>query len=376
MQRKYLFLYLKTGGGHLAPARSVARHIQEKYSHQATVSLYDGFTGVRKTIRHMVEDGYRYAQAKAIWFYEALYALHKMIWIARCTAAILSWFIAPHLEKFILQNQPDKIVIFHFFLIRPVQKILKKHNFNTPVIVVVTDPYTAHPIWFLDKNPQFIVFSDRVKHTCIQKGIPSAHVRIFPFVLDEKFSQPVSPVLMRLFKENMGFIPHKRVVLIMGGGDGIPKGEQILKNYLFKNPDENVVIVCGKNHNLYKKAMLLKAKYHFTNFKVFAYVDFVHELIQAADVVVTKCGASTFMEILISGKIPVISNYIWEQEKGNMQFVCENKLGIYEKSPRKLPERINEILYNPHFYHIYKQNIEKQRFQNGTPLVSDFILSS
>jgi processive 1,2-diacylglycerol beta-glucosyltransferase/1,2-diacylglycerol 3-beta-galactosyltransferase len=34
----------------------------------------------------------------------------------------------------------------------------------------------------------------------------------------------------------------------------------------------------------------------------------------------SKCGASTFMEILLSKKIPIITDYIWEQEKGNVDY--------------------------------------------------------
>ena len=37
-------------------------------------------------------------------------------------------------------------------------------------------------------------------------------------------------------------------------------------------------------------------------------------------------------------KIPVINNYIWEQEKGNMEFVCKREMGILEKNTRRIPD--------------------------------------
>ena len=373
MQKKHLFLYLKTGGGHLAPAHSIASYINAKYGDKVNPILSDGFKGVHKWIRFAIEDGYRLSQARAIWLFEMLYAINKFKWIGSSLIVILSYFIRPHLEKQILDEKPAKIVIFHFFLIKPVLQILRKQMLEIPVTVVVTDPFTAHPFWFLDKGPKFIVFSEKLKEHAIQKGIQPGVISVFPFILDEKYTRPLNPLLSHSIKRNLGFDTCKKLVLILGGGDGIPKGKKILKNFLKSKPGIQVAIVCGNNHNLYKKAWELKSKHNFSNLKIFGYVDFVYELINISDVVVTKCGASTFMEILISGKIPVISNYIWEQEKGNMEFIRDNRLGLYEKSTSLLPVKVNEIIYNPDIAEIYKTNIQQKSLENGTPSVSEFI---
>ncbi|MFW6227296.1 MAG: MGDG synthase family glycosyltransferase [Bacteroidota bacterium] len=375
MQKNYLFLYLKTGGGHLAPARSLANYIHSHYGDEAKVSLLDGFAGVRNCVKTVVEDGYRKSQARAVWIFEALYAFHKIPLVAFLTSVLLSFYIKPHLKKQILTHKPEKIVVFHFFLIRPVMQIVQHYMPHASVMVVVTDPYTAHPIWFLRKEPEFIVFSERVKNYCIRKKIPEENIKVFPFILDEKFTRPLSPLLSQTIKENLGFEPGKRLILILGGADGIPKGEKMLKSFLKSSPAAEVAIVCGNNKGLYKKVWKLKNKYNFHTLKIYGYVDFVYELINIADVVVTKCGASTFMEVLMSGKIPVISDYIWEQEKGNKDFVCDNTMGIYEKDIDLLSTRINELIYNPHIYNIYKSNIERQQLINGTPMVSNYLVT-
>ncbi|TVQ09190.1 MAG: hypothetical protein EA361_15760 [Bacteroidetes bacterium] len=375
MQKKHLFLYLKTGGGHLAPARSLANYIHSRYGDKAKVTLLDGFAGVSKGVKTIVEDGYRQSQSKAVWVFETLYAFHKIPLVAFLTSVLLSFYIKPHLRKQILSHKPEKIVVFHFFLIRPVMQIVKQYMPDTPVKVVVTDPYTAHPIWFLHKEPEFIVFSERVKNYCVKKKIPAVNIRVFPFILDEKFTRPLPPLLSQVMKVNLGFEPNKRLILILGGADGIPKGKKILKSVLKNSPAAEVAIVCGNNQELYKKAWKFKSRYNFDALKIFGYVDFVYELINIADAVVTKCGASTFMEVLMSGKIPVINDYIWEQEKGNKDFVCDNTMGIYEKNIGHLTTRINELIYNPHIYNLYKSNIDRQQLVNGTPLVSNYLVT-
>jgi processive 1,2-diacylglycerol beta-glucosyltransferase/1,2-diacylglycerol 3-beta-galactosyltransferase len=106
---------------------------------------------------------------------------------------------------------------------------------------------------------------------------------------------------------------------------------------------------------------------------VFAFVDFVYELLNAADIVITKCGASTIMEILMMKKIPVIIDYIWEQELGNMEFVRDNELGIFERDIGKLPQIVQSLATDEDQYQRFRGNIEKMKLRGGTKEVAEFI---
>ena len=328
MQQKHLFLYLKTGSGHLAPARSLAQHLKVKYNDTASVALYDGFTHAHPLVKNIIEDGYRKLQSSAVWLFEWLYAFNKISGIAKLTAFLVSFFVKPHLEKFILEYQPSHIELFHFLLIRPVMQVIVQKAPHVKVKVIVTDPFTTHPLWFLDKRPDYIVFSDRIKQQCIKKGILSAKCRVFPFILDEKFTQSPSQILLKTLRENLGFDPGRRLILILGGGDGMPGGIKILKNLLRNNPAAEIAIVCGNNHLLYKRAWDMKVKLRAERLKIFGYIDFVYEMIHMSDVVVTKCGASTkysFDEIMSSNKLLV--DYLLNNKdiiylKGNHDAIC------------------------------------------------------
>src|SRR5579862_1069609 len=186
--RKYLFLYLKTGGGHLAPARSVRSYLQTRYAGTIEPILVDGLEQAPRMIRFLLEDGYKHLQAYAQWLYALLYFLNKLPLIARFNTWIVGISVMPYLEQQILVQRPEKIVIFHFFLIKPVKDILARHGLAIPTLVVVTDPFTAHPLWFLDMKHRFIVFSDRLRDHCVRLGVEQKDVSVFPFVLDEKFN--------------------------------------------------------------------------------------------------------------------------------------------------------------------------------------------
>jgi processive 1,2-diacylglycerol beta-glucosyltransferase/1,2-diacylglycerol 3-beta-galactosyltransferase len=373
---KLLLLYLKTGGGHLAPAKAVADWIAESTQNKSVIELHDGFKGVFPLVRWIVEDGYKHSQAKGKWVFELIYALNKLKLFAHASSWLVSAFVKPTLEKKILAEKPSKIVIFHFFLIKPVLKIIRENNLTIPVLTVVTDPFTAPPIWFLEKNQQFVVFSSQLKQYLERaKKIEPARISVFPFIVNPKFETIAEIDKQLLVRERLGIDSTSKVILLLGGGDGIPRGAKLLNNFAKANIDANIVIVCGNNRTLYNKAQKIKKQHNFKKLVILGYIDFVDELLSLANVVITKCGASTFSEILLKGKIPLVNSYIWEQEKGNVDFIRKNGIGIYEPNPKLAAKLANEVICNTDISSTYSDNLSKLGLCNGTPLVSQYILN-
>lgn len=371
---KILFMYLKTGGGHLAPAKAVAEKILFRKKSGVEVILHDGFDGAGSFIRAVIEGGYRKSVDKAVWIFELLYAVHKIRPVAILTSYLVSLFLVNALERKILRTRPDKIILFHFFLVKPVCRVVRRNSLDIKVITVVTDPFTAHPIWFLDKSLHFIVFSEILKEKCMKAGIAETNLKVFPFVLDSKFQGGRNNSNHAETRKILGFRPDSRIILIMGGGDGMPKGKKILDKIIAYNINAEIAIVCGNNTEMYMKAMEIRDKNKSENVRIYGYIDFVHSLISVSDIVITKCGASTFMEILLLGKIPLINNYIWEQEKGNVDYVCKGKMGIYERDTAKIPVLIDKLLSDRKMYAGIKKNIKNASLKNGVSQVSKYIL--
>lgn len=371
---KYLFLYLKTGGGHLAPARSLADYLAKNYAETVETVLVDGLSKTNRLVRYIIEDGYRISQTKAPWIYETLYALYKIPFVSGLNNFLLSFFIYPYLKEIIKNERPDKILIFHFFLIRPVYRLIKKEKLSCSIFTIVTDPFTAHPIWFLNKKQNFILFSEKLKKRCIENGISPSMINVFPFIIAEKFSDKRAEINFSELKKKLGFSADSKVILLLGGGEGIPKGESIVRHLARQLNNIEIAVVCGRNKNLFDNISQYTKQKDLTNIKLFGYIDFVEELINASDVVITKCGASTFMEILFCRKIPIVISYIWEQEKGNVEFLTENKLGVYEKRIEKLPETIKNIFSGNEKYSEIKRNISERNFENGVEKVAKFII--
>ena len=266
-------------------------------------------------------------------------------------------------------------MIFHFFLIKPVYQALKELRLSIPVFTVVTDPYSAPPIWFVHPNQHFIVFSDKLKDRIVQTSKKSnSTVDVVPFIVDKKFEKEMTLEEKQTFKQKIGINNDKSTTLIMGGGDGIPRGKAILKNLIKSDVDSNIILVAGNNKKLKEDALHLTKKYNRQDIIVMGYVDVVYELLNISDIVISKCGASTFLEILMSKKIPVINSYIWEQEKGNVEFVTDNNLGVYEKNSKKIPALLHDILDDTQKKQKYVENITNKSLTSGTETLSRLVL--
>jgi len=376
LKKKYLLLYLNTGGGHLAPAKSIANCIDKASAHVIEPVLIDGFEKANKIIQYIVEDGYRKLQRGGKWFYNFLYSLYHIPLVTFINDLVLTSSITPNLEKRILEEKPEKIIIFHFFLIRPVYRIIKKRRLKIMIYTVVTDPFTAHPFWFVNKKQHFILFSERLKKHALKRKILEENLHVFPFILNEKFSSPIPTEKIPTLKKKYGFDPTKKMVLIFGGGDGIPNGKKIVELLLRSNFDINIGVVGGKDEYLFTKAEELKKLYEMQNMQVFGYVDFIYDLLNISDFVITKAGASATMEILQLKKVPLIIDYIWGQEKGNMEYVRDNKMGIYERNINNLPTILSDLINNENKHTYFICNIEKQKLKIGTKEVTRFLLNN
>jgi hypothetical protein len=108
-------------------------------------------------------------------------------------------------------------------------------------------------------------------------------------------------------------------------------------NYLF------LYLKTGGGHLAPAKAVAEKIKTKKRVDVEILLVDFVHLLVSISEVVITKCGASTSMEIL-------------------------------EKNTRFLPDVLHRLLTDNEFYNSISNNIKKAAISNGVGPVSDYIL--
>jgi len=64
----------------------------------------------------------------------------------------------------------------------------------------------------------------------------------------------------------------------------------------------------------------------------------------ACDIIITKAGPGTISEALICGLPLVLNAYVPCQEEGNIPYVTDNGVGVFETKPKKVATIIKEWL--------------------------------
>mgnify|MGYP001589470321 CR=1 FL=1 len=365
---KLWLFYANAGGGHRRPADAVKEELERKYGAQIEAKLVDAIGDNSPFSRIFLEKGYSFLIDFAPWLYRIIYEISKIkaIMVLENFAAILNqknYFI-----KKLQVERPDKIVAF-FYLAGPLIEAIRALKLNIPITFIITDPFTTHPFWFLYKNNKFIVLSEQVKAQALRAGINERNVVVFPPIIHRKFKLAPTSDRKREFcaKFNLDF--DKKMILLIGGGYGLPKGKQALKILAESDIDAQYIVACGRNKLLQRNVEKYKKNHPEKKIITFSFVDFVEDMIAASDLVIGKAGASVMMETLLLKKPLVIINYIWGQEGGNVDFVVKNNLGFFEPKLSNLPFLVKEIFSGRKSIDEEKSNL----LESGTEKIAEYI---
>ncbi|PIE98661.1 MAG: glycosyl transferase family 28 [Treponema sp.] len=368
------FAYLKTGGGHISGARAVSARMTEMYPDAVECFLKDGLEKGLKPVKAFLEDGYSWSANSFEPGYVLFYQLTGAKFVLNNSYKLTKPFILPHLKEFIVKNRITKIVCFHEILISLFREVLNRLHSDIPLISIVMDPFTAHPIWFYEKDTELIVFSKKLYRSAVDEfGFDSKRVHQFPLMISRKFDLPMTAGEIVEAKKKHGIPVDARVLLIAGGGEGLKNAKSIVKEFLKNNFNGYIMVVCGKNKKLKYDLTKLVEKQNAKNVLVFGFVSFMAELMNISDCVVSKGGPATIMETLAIGKPLVVSAFVRGQEYGNVFFVQQNDVGWFLEKPSAIYKKVSEIFENPDVRAGIKKRIENMNIKNGLDDICEFI---
>lgn len=375
MRKKIGIFYINAGGGHSATARALAKEITEKYPDQAEPILVDAMQGGPFLTRWFLERGYALAVNNFPYNWRVIYWLSKISYIMRGEDKFFTRTAHSNIEKTIAEEKFDVIITVHYFLTSPVLKILKEMNLETSVYSIVTDPFTAPPHWFLNKKIKYFVFSETTKNLAEENGVALENVSIVSPVINDKFFAAKN-LDKNEVRARLGFPLDKKIILVVAGGDGLYAGGRVLQNLVCLPNDYQIVVVCGREQKFFEKASTLKRKFSNKILAVFGFVDNMEELLVAADLVVGKAGPATIFESLVIGRPVILTYYIWEQEKGNCDFVVENGFGKYQPQLDKLADTVKGFFEDKQEYQRVLDNIKAYSIDMGVTQIAKEIIEN
>lgn len=321
MDKKVVILYASFGGGHFKAAEAIKNYILENKK-DCKVEMLDALKYTNKAIDKIFVQTYVNMARYSPELWGDIYKLSaKQYSVANFSNAVQK-LLSHKLVKYFEQEKPDIIVSTHPFITEMCAVLKKKGLENAKLNVILTD-YASHRFWELKHEyiDNYFVANNEMKYTMAYNGIDAKKIHVTGI--------PISPAFLELYDtdeiySSFGLDSEKKTILLFGGGEyGLTNVKNFYKGLLDLDKDIQIVTVAGKS---IKTQKMFRKLAETSNKKVIVlgYTNQVPQLMQIADLVISKPGGLTTTEILISNVPFTIINPIPGQEEENAQFLLNS----------------------------------------------------
>ncbi|SDT11580.1 processive 1,2-diacylglycerol beta-glucosyltransferase [Paenibacillaceae bacterium GAS479] len=219
-----------------------------------------------------------------------------------------------------------------------------KQNWLTrvPSVTVLTD-YARHSYWIHPGTDRYIVGAEPLRQALIAQGVSPGRVVATGIPVRSQFGKAYD---RKALCHKHGLDESLPSILVMGGGDGLI-GRSIMRLLEESSvlPRAQFIIVCGHNDRLRRQLQerLAGIEGHH-RVLLTGYVPYVHELMAAADVMVTKPGGLTVSEALSQELPMILFKPIPGQEQENSAYLAGLGAALEAGSRNELLERLRQVL--------------------------------
>jgi processive 1,2-diacylglycerol beta-glucosyltransferase len=238
---------------------------------------------------------------------------------------------------------PDAVVCTQAFACGVIASWKRSLGGPGPVLVGVLTDFVAHRYWADPDVDLYIAPNEETRQNLIAQGVLAERVKALGIPIREQFLQPVdrSAVLKAL-----GLKPELPKVLVMGGSLGLVPMKSVIRK-LDKLPQPfEIIAVTGQNEEL-KQQLQRKGGTLRHSTRILGFVDNVHELMEIAEMVVTKPGGITTAEALAKNLPMIIINPIPGQEAKNTEFLLRHGVAVEAATASDVMLFVDEFLRNP-----------------------------
>ncbi|MFT3784252.1 MAG: glycosyltransferase [Nibricoccus sp.] len=225
-------------------------------------------------------------------------------------------------RKLVEETKPGVIACTHFLPLELLSDLKGRKKLDTPVHAIVTD-VALHSFWYYPHIEHYHVATPSTARELMRKGCPPEKISVTGIPVDPVFSNRTPAPAARA---KLGLLD-KPTVLLLSGGFGVGPMKQMLASFADCRDELSLVVVAGKNAELEKECRALATTLSVPT-KVFGFVNNMHELMDAADLVVTKPGGLTTMEVLAKGKPLALIAPIPGQEQRNAEYLLEEGAAV------------------------------------------------
>lgn len=333
--KKIVYLSSDYGQGHNSAVKAVQQALDAHYPGQFIHKVVDVSTllspGIDKVTQFLYDKSVAYAKPS----YRALFKLSDKI--VKDNPRGNFYPIAKKLIEPVIDEKPDIILACFPLFIYDIGKYLKEKGIKIPLGVLVTDTGEVHMSW-ISKNVDFyFVPSDSTAFYLNKMGIDGEKINTFGFPVQQTFYKKWKTSKV---KEKYEIPQTNKVIVYFPGALGIGKVEEKVEAIDSIACDTTILVISGRNKKLLQELKKVKYKNHVVPL---GFIEDMGEILSAADLVISKAGGISVMEIITAKKPLIITEINPGQEEPNARFIESMGFGFVEKKPEKLAEKVDYI---------------------------------
>jgi len=349
-------VYTNSGAGHRRAAEALYRMTSQVFP-EADVKIIDTLDYATPVFRKTYPQTYLTMVNRVPWLWGLMYHLTDVRLVDRVSRyfrRITNGYHCKSFEELVLKEKPDLVITTHFLPNEIISNLKKKDRIRPVLVTCITD-YYPHAMW-VDSGVDLYITPDSLLTPYLNRlGVSSEKIRPFGIPIDPVFTQELDRADIR---NRLGLLPDRFTVLIASGGFGVGPVEEMVDEVLKIRQPCQLLVVCGNNPQL-QAAVSRRVEGTAHHVRVYGFVDNMHELMEVADIMITKSGGLTTTEAMAK-HLPMIVLYpIPGQELSNCRFVVGQGAGWQVKNPQEARERIETLLEQPEQLRTVKENAKR-----------------
>jgi processive 1,2-diacylglycerol beta-glucosyltransferase len=244
-------------------------------------------------------------------------------------------------------KRPDAILCTHFLPYVSISERLHHTTMNAPIFAVTTD-FDVHQLWVNPVVTRYYVHHEESAWQLTAKGVNDRKIAVKGIPVLREFGQQRGAKASR---QILGIPGERFTVLVLSGGFGVGRIEPLVDHVASTLADYsrrrfNLLVVCGKNDRV--RSHLEKKKFPPNiETRIFGYVTNVHDLMAAADILISKSGGLTSAEAMSKHVPMIIVDPIPGQETRNAEMIVENGAGFLALDLPNVSYKLRRAIENP-----------------------------
>lgn len=376
MGKKFLIITASVGSGHEKAAGAIAEGIRKSFPH-ARLDIVDFMSWHTSAVNALMKGCYLKMLAMVPNLYEFMYQFTAGKRKGGFIQLLMAYAMSISIKNLLRRYEPDVIICTHPFPAEAVSHLSERWRRRFLSAAVITD-YSVHQMWICPHMDLYFVGCDFMEKQLMADGINQSTIHVTGIPVAQCFQHELDKAQCR---QKLNLAQEEPVVLMMGGGLGLGRIGLALEQLETIGESLQLVVVAGRNKELLRRAEDARQHSHH-KITVYGYTDKIHQLMGAADVLLTKPGALTLTEAMSLG-LPMLlhepipgpetdnARYmsgcgvaIWLHAGDNVAYILRQLLGDREKLAAmgeaariaRKPEAVKEIV------EVIKENMDLSNY--------------